>query len=99
MTREEAIKILKGLSWFEKTKIVYSETAEAIDYILHSVSWHKTSEELPRKGGSYLCMDENKHIVQLSFCGTKWVNTSQFLDMDLCLVKYWMEIPEMPKED
>lgn len=61
--------------------------------------WHKASEELPKNGGFYLCMDENKHIVQLAFCGTKWVNTSQFIDIDLCLVKYWMEIPELPKED
>lgn len=68
-------------------------------YGLRANLWHKASEELPKEGGHYLCMDDNKHIVQLAFRGTKWVNTSQFIDIDLCLVKYWMKIPELPKED
>lgn len=60
--------------------------------------WHKVSEELPKNGGHYLCMNENKHIVELAFCGTKWVNSTQYFDVPLDAVLYWMEIPEI-KED
>lgn len=98
MTREEATQHARYVRELSKDCSIIALDADVIDALL-SNPWHKTSEELPKNGGHYLCMDENKHIVQLAFCGTKWVNTSQFIDIDLYLVKYWIPIPELPKED
>lgn len=61
--------------------------------------WHDASKELPTKGGHYICMDENKHIAKLAYCGTKWINSATYNDVELELVKYWMPNPELPKEE
>lgn len=60
--------------------------------------WISTENELPTKGGHYLCMDENHHISTLAFCGNRWVNSSAFFDVSLEVVKYWMPIPNLPQE-
>ena len=46
----------------------------------------------------YLCNDGDSHISTLAFRGDKWVNTRTFNDIPLEVVKYWMPIPEPPKE-
>ena len=60
--------------------------------------WVKAEDRLPAKGGHYLCMDENHNISVLVFVGDKWINTRTFADVPLEVVKYWMPIPELPKE-
>lgn len=60
--------------------------------------WIKAKNELPTKGGHYLCMDENRNISTLAFKGDRWVNTTKFFDVPLDVVEYWMPIPKLPKE-
>lgn len=60
--------------------------------------WISTENELPTKGGHYLCMDEDHHISNLAFRGNRWVNSSAFFDVSLEVVKYWMPIPNLPQE-
>lgn len=102
MTREEKLAILIYDSvWTEEAESVFVEKVKSAikNFLDNENPWHKALEELPEKGGHYLCMDENKNIEKLAFCGTKWVNTSQFIDVSLDVVLYWMPIPELPKEE
>lgn len=78
-------------------RIAFRDGAEWADK--HPKSpWISTENELPTKGGHYLCMDENHHISALAFRGNRWVNSSAFFDVSLDVVKYWMLIPNLPKE-
>lgn len=78
-------------------RIAFMRGAEWSDTHPHS-PWINAENELPTKGGHYLCMDENHHISTLAFCGNRWVNSSAFFDVSLELVKYWMPIPKLPQE-
>lgn len=60
--------------------------------------WISTDKYLPKQGGHYLCNDGNNHISMLAFCGDKLVNSRTFDDIPLEAVKYWMQIPKLPKE-
>ena len=60
--------------------------------------WISTDKYLPKQGGHYLCNDGDSHISTLAFRGDKWVNTRTFNDIPLEVVKYWMPIPKLPKE-
>lgn len=99
MTREEQI--------LSEAKKHYSDSINCHNAFLHGVEWAdehpkspwiSTENELPTKGGHYLCMDENHHISTLVFCGNRWVNSSAFFDVSLEVVKYWMPIPNLPEE-
>lgn len=61
-------------------------------------SWINSNDELPTKGGHYLCMDDNHNVTNLAFCGDKWFNSRTFTDVPLEIVIYWMPIPKLPKE-
>lgn len=74
---------IRGVKWADKT---------------HPSPWISVKDRLPTKGGHYLCMDDNHNIAVLAFVGDKWINTKTFTDVPLEIVKYWMPIPELPKE-
>lgn len=59
--------------------------------------WHKASEELPEEDGIYIVMlGRNSFVCALEFdaISKQWSIAGYQSD-----VKYWMEIPELPKED
>lgn len=90
-------KHAKDLCDYISIRIAFRDGAEWADK--HPKSpWISTENELPTKGGHYLCMDENHHISALAFRGNRWVNSSAFFDVSLDVVKYWMLIPNLPKE-
>lgn len=60
--------------------------------------WVDAKNELPTKGGHYLCMDDNHFVTTLAFNGDEWFNSRTFFDVSLESVKYWMTIPKLPKE-
>ena len=103
MTREEEIlnaarEYNNGITLSSPSNVLHFEAgAKWAD--THSKSpWMSTENELPTKGGHYLCMEKNHHISTLAFCGDRWVNTSALFDVSLEVVKYWMPIPNLPEE-
>ena len=94
MTREEAIKKLESL------KISLPAAKDEISEIIELLKspWISVKDRLSTKGGHYLCMDDNHNIAVLAFVGDKWINTKTFTDVPLEVVKFWMPIPELPKE-
>lgn len=102
MTREEQI--------FEAANSVYPrrwsgdrENGEKFDAFQkgaqwadqHPVNpWHDASEELPKENGKYLIKAYNGYLCALSFIDGDWKTFGYQSD-----IKYWMQIPEIEKED
>ena len=61
--------------------------------------WINSKNKLPTKGGCYLCFDENHYISTFAFNGNRWINTATLFDVSLDVVKYWMPIPKLPKDE
>ena len=104
MTREEEINTAASryieenfISAISSNKDSFIEGAKWADSNSNS-PWISTDKYLPKQGGHYLCNDGDSHISTLAFRGDKWVNTRTFNDIPLEVVKYWMPIPELPKE-
>lgn len=104
MTREEEVKHAAYAQYCNSESICFTllcnsfkKGAEWAD--AHPKSpWISTDKYLPKQGGHYLCNDGYNHISMLAFCGDKWVNSRTFDDIPLESVKYWMFLPELPKE-
>lgn len=87
----------KMITYDEVAENAFIKGAEWADNHL-KYSWINSNDELPTKGGHYLCMDDNHNVTTLAFCGDKWINSRTFTDVPLEIVIYWMPIPKLPKE-
>ena len=70
---------------------------EGVEWADQHPNWHKTSDELPQKGGHYLCV-ANNHMTDLVWKGSCWANLRTLEDIETNKVEYWMERPELPKD-
>jgi len=105
MTREEAQQILihyDDLVWQKDNHITCGMISEALNLATDALNpWHKASEELPQKTDWYFVQVQvmKKRIFEVAMFDLAygWLCRTDYGSDNVVL--YWMEIPEIPKED
>lgn len=102
MTREEAIEYLISIN-DEFKKLGFNRQLTTAIETLTSNPWHKTSEGLPKDRCFVACRDFPRiEVLEYSERKNGYWNTkgSFFAEPEASqYFTYWMEIPELPKED
>lgn len=104
MTREEEIR--RAAEAYdtnnERYQYIFTEGAEWAD----SHRWHKASEELPKETCKVLTCEDNGRNEAIFLRVAMYViednGEGHFIECHYCdkiEPDYWMEIPELPKED
>lgn len=104
MTREELNKICEWLDanitcMQNNTRMFFIERfRKAMDAVVKEpLTWHKASEELPKEDGIYLVLCGKSlytTVIEYTASPRYWHIIGYQSD-----VRYWMPIPELPKED
>ena len=100
MTNEEAIQVLKDISW-QMGSVKRRQNIEAIDMAIESLQteseWIPCSERLPKTGEQVLCCDSQSRVFTSAL--TEIASNGMTFFGQHCKVIAWMPLPKPYRED